>query len=86
MLVRGDLDDVESLRAAAAGAHGIFSVQALAHEPETLAAEVRHGKAVADVAEEAGVAHLVYSSVGGAERKTGILTRGPDLTSGDLRE
>ncbi|MFD5182688.1 NmrA family NAD(P)-binding protein [Streptomyces sp. NPDC058372] len=85
-LVRRDLDDVESLRAAAAGAHGIFSVQALAHEPETLAAEVRHGKAVADVAEEAGVAHLVYSSVGGAERKTGILTRGPDLTSGDLRE
>ncbi|MFE7673068.1 NmrA/HSCARG family protein [Streptomyces albidoflavus] len=71
-LVQGDLADVASLRRAAAGAHGIFSVQPLAHEPETLAAEVRHGKAVADVAGEAGVAHLVYSSVGGAERKTGI--------------
>ncbi|MEU6108317.1 NmrA/HSCARG family protein [Streptomyces albidoflavus] len=71
-LVQGDLADVASLRRAAAGAHGIFSVQPLAHEPETLAAEVRHGKAVADVAGETGVAHLVYSSVGGAERKTGI--------------
>ncbi|WP_411084661.1 NmrA/HSCARG family protein [Streptomyces sp. cmx-18-6] len=72
VLVRGDLEDVASLRAAAEGIHGVFSVQALAYEPETLAAEVRHGKAVADVAKEAGVTHFVYSSVGGAERETGI--------------
>lgn len=72
VLVRGDLEDVASLRAAAEGVYGIFSVQALAYEPETLAAEVRHGKAVADVAKEAGVTHFVYSSVGGAERGTGI--------------
>ncbi|MFI5722313.1 NmrA/HSCARG family protein [Streptomyces cyaneofuscatus] len=72
VLVWGDLEDVASLRAAAEGVHGIFSVQALAYEPETLAAEVRHGKAVADVAKEAGVTHFVYSSVGGAERGTGI--------------
>ncbi|MEU0360287.1 NmrA/HSCARG family protein [Streptomyces cyaneofuscatus] len=71
-LVRGDLEDVASLRAAAEGVYGIFSVQALAYEPETLAAEVRHGKAIADVAKEAGVTHFVYSSVGGAERETGI--------------
>ncbi|MFC8285493.1 NmrA/HSCARG family protein [Streptomyces cyaneofuscatus] len=72
VLVRGDLEDVASLRAATEGVYGIFSVQALAYEPETLAAEVRHGKAVADVAKEAGVTHFVYSSVGGAERGTGI--------------
>ncbi|MEV7253129.1 NmrA/HSCARG family protein [Streptomyces cyaneofuscatus] len=72
VLVRGDLEDVASLRAAAEGVYGIFSVQALAYEPETLAAEVRHGKAIADVAKEAGVTHFVYSSVGGAERETGI--------------
>ncbi|MGW1202956.1 NmrA/HSCARG family protein [Streptomyces cyaneofuscatus] len=72
VLVRGDLEDVASLCAAAEGVYGIFSVQALAYEPETLAAEVRHGKAVADVAKEAGVTHFVYSSVGGAERGTGI--------------
>lgn len=71
-LVRGDLADAGSLRTATAGAYGVFSVQALAHEPETLAQEVRHGKAVADAAQEAGVAHFVYSSVGGAERRTGI--------------
>ncbi|GAA4660115.1 NmrA/HSCARG family protein [Streptomyces youssoufiensis] len=71
-LVRGDLNDAGSLRAAMAGVDGVFSVQPLAYEPETLATEVRQGKAVADAARETGVAHLVYSSVGGAERNTGI--------------
>ncbi|QKW51082.1 NmrA/HSCARG family protein [Streptomyces buecherae] len=71
-LVRGDLNDAGSLRAAMAGVDGVFSVQPLAYEPETLATEVRQGKAVADAARETGVAHLVYSSVGGAERRTGI--------------
>ncbi|MGI5171362.1 NmrA/HSCARG family protein [Spirillospora sp. CA-253888] len=71
-LVRGDLNDAASLREATAGAYGVFSVQPLAYEPETLAAEVRQGKAVADAAAGADVRHLVYSSVGGAERRTGI--------------
>ncbi|WP_067824983.1 NmrA/HSCARG family protein [Actinomadura kijaniata] len=71
-LVAGDLDDAGSLRRAMEGAHGVFSVQPLAYEPETLAAEVRRGVAVADAARDAGVRHLVYSSVGGAERGTGI--------------
>ncbi|GAA3530672.1 NmrA/HSCARG family protein [Nonomuraea rosea] len=72
VLVQGDLDDPGSLRRAMRGVHGVFSVQALAYEPETLAAEVRQGKTVADIAQDSGVAHLVYSSVGGAERHTGI--------------
>ncbi|MFI6515272.1 NmrA/HSCARG family protein [Spirillospora sp. NPDC050679] len=71
-LVQGDLNDAASLREAMAGAYGVFSVQPLAYEPETLAAEVRQGKAVADAAAASGVRHLVYSSVGGAERGTGI--------------
>ncbi|MEU8146862.1 NmrA/HSCARG family protein [Nonomuraea sp. NPDC048901] len=71
-LVQGEFDDPGSLREAMSGVHGVFSVQALAYEPETLAAEVRHGKTVADIARDSGVAHLVYSSVGGAERETGI--------------
>jgi uncharacterized protein YbjT (DUF2867 family) len=50
---------------------GVFSVQALAYEP-TLATEVRQGKLVADVAAQLRIQHLVYSSVGGAERHTGI--------------
>ncbi|GAA4316511.1 NmrA/HSCARG family protein [Actinomadura luteofluorescens] len=72
VLVQGDLDDAESLRKAMNGVRAVFSVQALAYEPRTLAAEVRQGKTVADIAKESGVAHLVYSSVGGAERDTGL--------------
>ncbi|MEV8533264.1 NmrA/HSCARG family protein [Streptomyces sp. NPDC051211] len=71
-LVAGDLDDPESLRAAAQGVHGVFSVQPadLAHpHPE---AEVRQGKNVADAARAAGVAHLVYSSVGAVGRNSGV--------------
>ncbi|MFB4300999.1 NmrA/HSCARG family protein [Actinomadura sp. NTSP31] len=71
-LVHGDLDDAGSLAQAAAGAHGVFSVQPLAVTEEELATEVRRGTALADAARAAGVAHLVYSSVDGAERATGI--------------
>nr|WP_232328351.1 NmrA/HSCARG family protein [Kibdelosporangium sp. MJ126-NF4] len=72
VLVKGDLEDPASLSAAVKGVYGVFSVQALAHEPETLVAEVKQGKAIADAAKQAGVSHFVYSSVGGAERETGI--------------
>ncbi|MEV0696514.1 NmrA/HSCARG family protein [Saccharopolyspora sp. NPDC050389] len=72
VLVRGDLDDADSLRKAMAGADAVFSVQALAWDEAGLAAEVRRGTTVADVALEAGVSHLVYSSVGGAERDSGV--------------
>jgi uncharacterized protein YbjT (DUF2867 family) len=70
-LVRGDLDDPASLDAALAGAYGAFSVQTFAG-PDGLAGEVRQGRAVADAAARAGIRHLVYSSVGGAERDSGI--------------
>ncbi|NUS05104.1 MAG: NmrA family NAD(P)-binding protein, partial [Nonomuraea sp.] len=59
-------------RAAMTGVHGVFSMQALALTEDELAREVRQGVAVADLAGELRVAHLVYSSVGGAERDTGI--------------
>jgi uncharacterized protein YbjT (DUF2867 family) len=71
VLVRGDLDDGASLRAAMTGIHGVFSVQSF-RTPGGVAAEERQGKAVADAAADAGVAQLVYSSVGGAERASGI--------------
>ncbi|MEV5543148.1 NmrA/HSCARG family protein [Saccharopolyspora shandongensis] len=72
VLIRGNLDDADSLRAAMAGADAVYSVQALAWDEAGLAAEVRQGTTVADVALETGVSHLVYSSVGGAERDSGI--------------
>ncbi|TQF04332.1 NmrA/HSCARG family protein [Kitasatospora acidiphila] len=71
-LATGDLDDPGSLRAAAQGAHGVFSVQpAVLTDPDP-DREVQQGRNVADAARAAGVAHLVYSSVGGAERLSGV--------------
>ena len=38
---------------------------------DTVDLEVKHGVRIADLAKQNGVQHLVYSSVGGAERETG---------------
>lgn len=70
-LVQGNLDNPESLRAACAGTYGVFSVQ---NFWETGAEhEISQGIALAEAAREAGVRHFVYSSVGGAERATGLI-------------
>ncbi|MFD8534241.1 NmrA family NAD(P)-binding protein [Streptosporangium canum] len=67
--LQGDLDDPGSLKAAMAGAHGVFAVTPDDPDSER---EVRRGRHLADAAAAAGVAHLVFTSVGGAERGTGI--------------
>jgi uncharacterized protein YbjT (DUF2867 family) len=67
-VLQGDLSDRASLRNAMTGVHGVYSVQANAG----VESEVRQGTLVADVAAECGVTHLVYSSVGGAERSSGV--------------
>lgn len=68
--VRGDLADLPSLRAAMAGVYGVFSVQPSSGQGAaygvTDADEVRYGRAVADMALESGVQHLVYSSANAA--------------------
>ncbi len=75
-LVVGDLDDPASVRAAVGGAGAVFlmltSVTSGTVSLTDVEAEVRRGTAVADLAAEAGVAHLVYSSVAGADQHTGI--------------
>ncbi|MFI6789236.1 NmrA/HSCARG family protein [Nonomuraea sp. NPDC050383] len=73
-LVPGDMGDRESLAEAVRGAYGVFSVQPAAGPPHGVAEEVRLGVNVADAAHEAGVRHLVYTSVGSADRDTGIAT------------
>lgn len=70
-LVRGDLDDPASLAQELEGLYGVYSVQAFTEESGT-ENEVRQGFALADLAQEWGVKHFVYSSVGGADRQTGI--------------
>jgi uncharacterized protein YbjT (DUF2867 family) len=69
-LVQGDLEDAASVVRAAAGVYGIYSVQDF--WAVGAKREVQQGKNVADAAKKTSVKHFVYSSVGGAERNTGI--------------
>ncbi len=73
-ILRGGFEDADAMRAAMAGAHGVFSVQpsspggTLSDEDE-----VRFGIAVADTAVACGVEHLVYSSGGAVgDEPTGL--------------
>jgi uncharacterized protein YbjT (DUF2867 family) len=69
-VVQGDLEDPSSLERAVRGVYGVYSVQdfwAVGAKREVL-----QGKNLADAAKKAAVAHFVYSSVGGAERNSGI--------------
>ena len=64
-VLRGDLSDVTAIRAAMVGIYGVFSMQpnsGSAGSGVTDADEIRFGKAVADIAVETGVNHLVYTS------------------------
>jgi uncharacterized protein YbjT (DUF2867 family) len=69
-VVEGDLEDPGSVARAAEGVYGIYSVQDF--WAVGARREVQQGKNLADAAKKAGVKHFVYSSVGGAERNTGI--------------
>lgn len=69
-IFEADLDDAASVQRAAEGADAFF-LMATPFE-EGIEAEVRHGRRAARAAKDAGVKHLVYSSVAGADRKTRI--------------
>ncbi len=69
-VVKGDLNDAASVRASLDGAWGAFAVQ------NTWEAgvdeEEQQGKRFAELALASGLRHLVYASVGSADRETGI--------------
>ncbi|WP_338072197.1 NmrA/HSCARG family protein [Actinomadura coerulea] len=72
-VVRARLENVGSLTAAAEGTWGLFSVQPTVGSPGTAPDfttedEVRWGVNVAEAAQAAGVGHLVFTSVAGADR------------------
>ena len=69
-VLQGDLEDPSSLERASHGVYGIYSVQDF--WAVGAKREVQQGKNLADAAKKAGVQHFVYSSVGGAERNSGI--------------
>ena len=69
-VVPGDMENSRSVEQAMNGCEGVFSVQNFWEcGPD---GEVRQGKQVADIAGQLDVDHFVYSSVGGANRSTGI--------------
>ncbi|HEY1571127.1 MAG TPA: NmrA/HSCARG family protein [Pseudonocardiaceae bacterium] len=70
-IVAADLDDPDGLRAAFAGVDAVFAMTTPGSD-QRVDLEVAHGHAIADAAAAAGVPYVVYSSVGGAERHTGI--------------
>jgi len=69
-VVKGDLDDEATLRAALAGAWGVFGVQNTWEAG--VEREEAQGKRLATLAREAGVEHFVYTSVGSADKRTGV--------------
>jgi len=69
-VVKGDMEDPASLERALRGVYAVYSVQDFWSVGAKR--EVQQGKNMADAARKAGVEHFVYSSVGGAERNSGI--------------
>ena len=69
-IVKGDLDDSDSLKRAVKDAESVF-LMGTPFEDGT-EGETRRGKFMADIAKENKVEHLVYSSVANADKNTGI--------------
>jgi uncharacterized protein YbjT (DUF2867 family) len=70
-LAISDFDDSKTIRAAFDGVSRVFAMTTMASGRGT-SGETADGIVIADAALAASVEHLVYSSVGGAERDTGI--------------
>ena len=70
-LVRADLTDPAAVRSALDGVDRLFAMTTFAGE-RGVEGEVEQGRTLADAAAATGVDHVVYSSVGGAERHTGV--------------
>jgi uncharacterized protein YbjT (DUF2867 family) len=69
-IVKGDLDDSDSLEQAVNGIDSIFLMGTPFEDGAE--GETRRGKLVADIAKGNNVEHLVYSSVANADKNTGI--------------
>ena len=65
-------DDPASLVAALATVEGFSFMSPEANSLEEVEAEIRVGTALVDAAVEAGVPHVVFNSVFGADRETGV--------------
>jgi uncharacterized protein YbjT (DUF2867 family) len=68
-LIKGDLNEPGTYSSHLKNVHGIFSVQALENGIEK---EIDQGISLANLAKEYGIRHFLYSSVAGADLRTGI--------------
>ena len=71
-LVHGDQDDPDSLADALRGVRGLYFMTTFTADAGGTEGETRRGRTVAQSAAQASVPHVVYSSVGGAERHSGV--------------
>jgi uncharacterized protein YbjT (DUF2867 family) len=71
-IVRADQDDPEPLVEALRDVHGLFLMTTYSDDAGGTEGESRRGRTVAQAAARAGVPYVVYSSVGGAERDSGV--------------
>lgn len=69
-VVKGNLTNQADLQAALRGVQGVFAMSTPFEAG--MDEEVRQGVMLADAAQQAGVSHYVYTSVGSAHRQTGI--------------
>ena len=69
-LIKGDLDNPDSLEQATNGLDSVFLMGTWTEDGTE--GETRRGKMMTDIAKEKKVAHLVYSSVVNADKNTGI--------------
>jgi uncharacterized protein YbjT (DUF2867 family) len=71
-LVTGDQEDAAGMGEALRDVRGLFLMTTYDDTSGGTEGEIRRGRAVAEAAAKAGVPHVVYSSVGGAERESGV--------------
>src|SRR6185503_12341556 len=69
-LVKGDMDDYDSLLNAMRDVYGVFC--AINMMEGGVQKEEERGRQVAGAVKQTGVLHYIYSSVGGADRNSGI--------------
>jgi len=69
-IIQGDFDDSASLERAMEGVWGVFAMQNTWEAG--VEKEEAQGKRIAHIAKKTGVEHFVYTSVGSAQRSTGI--------------
>lgn len=70
-IVGGDLDAPDTIVEAMTGVDAVFAMTTFLTDAG-LDGEVRHGHTLAAAAHQTGVGHVVYSSVDGAERDSGV--------------